>query len=200
VVIEQDNEHLFNSSVCKGPDGYVMAYESNDPQYPAFTIKFAHSADLDSWEKLPAAGFGTDRYTACPAVRYADGYYYVLYLENRAPAHAFDTFITRSKDLINWERSRANPVLTAEGLDEGINASDPDIIELDGATYVYFSVGDQLTWMNAKRSRYPGPMGAFFAHWFAQPGIPDPGSMGAHRARTHAASISVQASSPPQRD
>jgi len=30
VVIAQENEQLFNSSVCEGPDGYVMAYESND--------------------------------------------------------------------------------------------------------------------------------------------------------------------------
>src|SRR5690606_36439267 len=34
-VIQQENEHLFNSSVCKGPDGYAMVYESNDPQWPA---------------------------------------------------------------------------------------------------------------------------------------------------------------------
>jgi len=52
-VIEQDDEHIFNTSVCKSPNGYVMAYESNDPKYPAFTIKFAVSDDLENWTKVP---------------------------------------------------------------------------------------------------------------------------------------------------
>ena len=31
VVIRQEKEHLFNSSVCRGATGFVMAYESDDP-------------------------------------------------------------------------------------------------------------------------------------------------------------------------
>ena len=61
----------------------------------------------------------------------------------------------------------------AKELDEGINASDPEIIEFQGSTYVYYAVGDQRTWMNMKRSVYPGPMAQFLASWFASPGIPD---------------------------
>ena len=34
IIIEQEKEHLFNSTLCKGPDGYVLAYESNTPDYP----------------------------------------------------------------------------------------------------------------------------------------------------------------------
>ncbi|MCA9444568.1 MAG: hypothetical protein KC964_27525, partial [Candidatus Omnitrophica bacterium] len=108
-VIEQGNEHLFNSSVCKGPDGYVMAYESNDPTWPAFTTKFAVSKDLKNWKKLPDCGFGTNRYTACPCIRYFDGYYYVLYLESRSPRRYYEAYVTRSKDLKTWEVSSANP-------------------------------------------------------------------------------------------
>jgi hypothetical protein len=175
VVIEQENEHLFNSSVCAGPDGFVMAYESNDPQWPAFTTKFARSKDAVTWEKDPAATFGTNRYTACPCVRYSDGWYYVLYLENRAPRHYYETYITRSKDLRNWELSAANPVISPEGLDEGINASDPDLIEVDGQTQVYYAVGDQLTWMNIKRANFAGTEAEFFARWYEIPGIPDVG-------------------------
>ena len=47
-----------------------MAYESSDPAYPAFTIKFARSKDLMTWEKIPDAVFGKDRYTACPCIRW----------------------------------------------------------------------------------------------------------------------------------
>ncbi len=171
-----ENEQLFNTSVCEGPDGFVMAYESNDPAYPAFTIKFARSDDLWNWSKLPGCLFGTDRYTACPCVRYSDGYYYVLYLEHRAPRHHFETYITRSRDLRSWELSAANPVLSPGALGEGVNASDPELVEVDGKTWVYFAVGDQLTWMNIERAPYDGSLERFLKSWYALPGIPDRGS------------------------
>jgi len=64
-------------------------------------------------------------------------------------------------------------VLRADDLDEGINASDPELVEFGGKTYVYFAVGDQLTWMNIKRATYPGSLGDFLQSWYRQPGIPD---------------------------
>ncbi|MGQ9607945.1 MAG: hypothetical protein ACUVWN_01460 [bacterium] len=176
LVIQQDNENLFNTSVCKGPDCFVMAYESNDPKYPPFTIKFAVSNDLENWSKLPNAIFGTNRYTACPCIRYVNGYYYVLYLEHRSPRHYYETYVTRSKDLISWELSSANPVLRPWDIDDGINASDPEIIELNGKTYVYYAVGDQLTWMNIKRGIYPSSLADFCERWYKQPGIKDRGT------------------------
>jgi alpha-L-fucosidase len=177
VVIEQENEHLFNSSVCAGSDGFVMAYESNDRTYPAFTTKFAVAKDIENWTKVPDAIFGTDRYTACPCIRYANGYYYVLYLENRSPRHYFETYITRSKDLCTWERSAANPILAPSAIDDGINASDPDVAEFDGKTYVYYAVGDQLTWMNLKRVVYPGSLTQYLESWYETPGIHDCGDL-----------------------
>ena len=103
----------------------------------------------------------------------------------RAPdaALVFETYITRSRDLRRWELSAANPVLRAEGLDEGINASDPDIVEFEGRTLLYFAVGDQLTWMNIKRVVYPGPLAEFLKSWFAMPGIPDWGTPAEQKAR-----------------
>jgi len=176
LVVKGENESLFNTSVCEGPDGFVMAYESNDPAYPPFTIKFANSTDLETWTKLPEATFGTNRYTACPCLRYADGYYYVLYLEHRTPRHFFETYVTRSPNLRDWELSAANPVLTPEGTDEGINASDPEVVEVGGKTFVYYAVGDQLTWMNIKRVTYPGTLGQLLGSWYKTPGIPDCGT------------------------
>lgn len=176
VILKGENEEIFNTSVCQGEDGFIMAYESNDPAYPPFTIKFARSSDLNKWHKIPQAMFGTNRYTACPCIRYSNGWYYVLYLEHRTPRWVFETYITRSKDLRHWELSAANPVLRAEGLDEGINASDPDIVEFEGKTYVYYSVGDQLTWMNVKRAIYPGSMAKFLRSWYTSPGISDWGT------------------------
>ncbi len=175
--IEGENEGIFNSSVCHDENGFVLSYESSDKTYPAFTIKFARSPDLEKWEKVPTAVFGTNRYTACPTLHFDKGWHYMLYLERRAPRWVFETYITRSKDLISWETSAANPVLSATGLDEGINASDPEIIEFDGSTYVFYAVGDQRTWMNVKRARYTGNISEFFESWYKQPGIPDVGGL-----------------------
>lgn len=164
VVIRQEQEHLFNSSVCRGKDGFVMAYESNDRKYSPFTVKFAVSRDLENWTKLPDV-FGADRYTACPCIRYANGWYYLLYLEHRTPRWLFETYLARSKDLKHWELSPANPVLTP-GLTDGVNASDPDITEFRGKTYLYYSVGDQRTWTKLKRAVYSGSMAEFFPRAF----------------------------------
>jgi len=172
LVIEGENEGIFNTSVCKGPKDFVMTYESSDRTYPAFTIKLAKSADLETWEKLPDCLLGRDRYAACPCIRYAKGYYYVMYLERRAPRHFFETYIARSRDLKHWELSAANPILSPTGPDESINASDPDVVEWQGQTLLYFCVGDQLTWANVKRVTYPGSLGKFLVSWFEQPGIP----------------------------
>ncbi len=172
VIIKQhSDEHLFNSSVSLGKDGFVLAYESNDPAYPAFTIKFARSTDLLNWEKLPNELFGTKRYAACPAIRYFDGYYYLLYLEHRSPRHYFETWIARSANLKQWELSSANPVLQPQGMDEGVNASDPDLIEWQGKTLLFYSVDDQLTWMNLKYNQYNMPLKDFLQWWFKSPGI-----------------------------
>ncbi|MDD8025420.1 MAG: hypothetical protein PHI34_02820 [Acidobacteriota bacterium] len=176
LAVKGENEGLFNTSVCRGPDSFVMAYESDDPAYPAFTIKFAVSKDLWSWTKRPEAVFGADRYAACPCLRFAGGYYYALYLEHRKPRWFFETYIARSRDLIHWELSSAGPVLAPEGLDEGINASDPELQEAGGRTYLYYATGDQRTWANVKRAVYPGPLREFLASWFKTPGIPDRGS------------------------
>lgn len=164
VVIRQDQEHLFNSSVCRGKDGFVMAYESNDPKYAPFTVKFAVSRDLENWTKLPEV-FGAERYTACPCIRYADGYYYLLYLEHRTPRWFFETYLARSKDLKTWELSPANPILTP-GLTDGVNASDPDLVEFGGRTLLYYSVGDQRSWTKLRRAEYPGPLDDFLARAF----------------------------------
>jgi hypothetical protein len=95
----------------------------------------------------------------------------MMYIERRAPRWFFETYIARSQDLRTWELSPSNPVLSPGGVDEGINASDPDVVEFNGQTTVYYAVGDQLTWMNIKRAVYPGSAKEFFESWFSGGGI-----------------------------
>jgi len=75
----EGNEHLFNSSVCRDEQGYLMAYESNLPVQ--FCFRFARSKDLAHWKKVDGLVFTgvNNEYSACPVIRYFAPYYYVIY-------------------------------------------------------------------------------------------------------------------------
>jgi hypothetical protein len=156
---------LYNTSVCKADGRYVMAVEVGGPKEVVgvpFTIFFAESKDLLTWAPLPReCVYSKEKYTACPALRYLDGYFYMTYLEAR-PGPTYESHIVRSKDLRRWESSRLNPVLACSDEDrkianpgltaeqreaiaraKDINNSDVDLCEYKGKTVLYYSWGNQ---------------------------------------------------------
>ena len=166
VILPEVNEHLFNSSVCKDKDGYLMAYESDKPVQ--FCFKFARSKDLKKWEKIPGIVYTGENYeySACPVIRYFSPYYYVIYLHAPQSGHnGWISYMSRSKDLVNWELSPYNPVLEADA-GEGKNNSDVDLIEYKGKTYIYYSTGDQETWGTVRMAMYDGLMKDFYEKHF----------------------------------
>ena len=101
------------------------------------------------------------KYTACPALRFFDGLYYLIYLEAKA-GPTYETHIVRSRDLIHWENSPLNPVLQYSAEDKlianpkltpkqreliaravDVNNSDVDLCEFQGRTIIYYSWGNQ---------------------------------------------------------
>ena len=165
-VPRQGSEHLFNTSVCKDPYGFLMAYESNEPVM--FCFRFARSKDLSNWKDVEGLIFtGQHReYSACPVIRYFAPYYYVMYLHQPMSDHnGWITFAARSKDLENWELSPLNPILEA-GEGEGINNSDVDLFEYDGNTYLYYATGDQDQWSSLRVAMFNGSMEDFWLSCF----------------------------------
>ena len=166
VILPEDNEHLFNSSVCRDEKGFLMAYESDRPVQ--FCFKFARSADLSEWEKLAGIVFTGENheYSACPVIRYIKPYYYVIYLHAAIVGHkGWISYLARSTDLLSWELSPYNPILEAEA-GEGINNSDVDIIEYKGKTYLYYATGDRETWGTVRVAMYDGGEKEFFERHF----------------------------------
>jgi len=166
VILPDGNEHLFNSSVCKDDTSYLMAYESDKPVQ--FCFKFARSNDLSKWEKVPHLAFTGEKheYSACPVIRYFKPYYYVIYLHDKVAGHkGYISYLTRSKNLKDWELSPFNPILEA-GEGEGINNSDVDLIEYQGKTYLYYATGDQETWGTVRVAMFDGREKAFFENHF----------------------------------
>ena len=172
-IITCPDRRLWNTSVCKGDGKYMMAIEvSSEEGYGIpqigiwFTSFFAESTDLEHWTLLPDDhSYTAARYNACPALRYANGWYYMICLE-ALPCTRYAPYIYRTKNFTDWEVGFHNPMLlwsdedripkegcifTEEELDIlqnglNINCSDVDLFEQDGKTHIFYANGDQMTY------------------------------------------------------
>lgn len=195
---EKPEWKLFNTCVCRTGDGYVMAVEVGDPPEVVgqrFTMRFLWSPNLKNWILYPDDRVYTkDRYSACPAMHYLDGWHYMIYLEQKPVPkgigkswHAYASHIIRSRDLVTWESSPFNPILShspedkkianpaitpeqrehiAQALD--LNNSDIDLCEYGGRTIIYYSWGDQHGTEFLAEAVYEGPLDAFLRGFFPE--------------------------------
>jgi len=153
---------IYNTSVTKGPAGYVMAYEVGEPGVVGFTPRFATSPDLKNWTPV-GEPFDRGRYAACPTLRHIDGWYYMLYLTILDEDNAKKRFVTvaaRSLDLKTWQHA-TKPAFEPIG-GEGINNSDVDMVQALGVTTFLYADGDQQDHVSLKRAVYLGSEGDFF--------------------------------------
>ena len=180
---------IFNTSMCKAEDRYVLMFEVGKPPEVAgkrFTARFATSTDLVHWELTPPeCTYAKDRYTAPHCVRYLDGYYYDFYLE--AVSGGYEQYVVRSKDLIQWESSPLNPVLQASKEDQqianprltpeqqekvraakNINNSDIDFCEYQGKLIINYSWGNQHGVEFLAEAVYDGTEADFLRAWFPE--------------------------------
>ena len=177
---------MFNTSMIKANDKYVLMFEVGKPEIEAgerFTAHFATSPDLKKWEILSRDhNYAMDRYTAPHCLRYLDGYYYDFYLE---AFKGYEARVVRSKDLIHWEASPLNPVLKASAKDkqianknlsdsllqkiaaaENLNNSDIDFCEYKGNLIINYSWGNQMGKEFLGEAVYHGTQEQFLKGWF----------------------------------
>lgn len=175
IVASQGEEHLFNSAVDFDGQRYVLLYETDDSRWTPFTYKFIESTDLVNWHPVPNAIYGTDRYVGGPSMYFVNGFFYVLYLEQRKGF--YETRVTRSRDLVSWEDApddrpfltpdmtyKTNPELYPEVVE--INASDPEMIERDGKVWVWWNGGNQAGCSDLKFAEYDGSMQTLLESFF----------------------------------
>jgi alpha-L-fucosidase len=179
---------IYNTSVCQNAEGYAMAFEIDKPPAEAgvpFTNRFALSTDLRHWKLTPSeCVYSRQKYTACPALRFFDGRYYLIYLEAVA-GPTYETHIVRSRDLIHWENTQLNPVLQHSPEDKlianpqltpeqreliaravDINNSDVDLCEFNGRTIIYYSWGNQKGTEFLGEAVYKGNLAGFLRGFF----------------------------------
>ena len=179
---------LFNTSVCKAGNRYVMAIEVGKPPEVVgvpFTMRFAESKNLLDWRLLPKeCVYIKERYSACPALRFLDGWFYMTYLEAR-PRPNYETYLVRSRDLIRWESSPLNPVLKASPEDKlianpkltadqrakipravDLNTSDVDLCEFQGKTIITYRWGNQQGTEFLAEAAFDGTLANFLLGFF----------------------------------
>lgn len=186
--LQTDGWELFNTSMCRDADRYVMAFEVGGPPEVAgerFTSRFAVSDDMLTWKILPEpAVFTKERYSACPTIRWIDGWYYMTYLE-AVGNYQFHTYLVRSRDLETWEPSPLNPVLAFDESDKQIaserlsasqqeaiakalnrNNSDFDLCQWKDTVVINYSWGDQVGHEFLAEAKYDGTLVEFFKRHF----------------------------------
>ena len=179
---------MFNTSMVKVKDNFVMMFEVGKPEIEAgerFTAHFATSPDLKKWEILSRDhNYAMDRYTAPHCLRYLDGYYYDFYLE---AFQGYEARVVRSTDMIHWEASPLNPVLKASAADkqianknlsdsllqkiavaENLNNSDIDFCEYKGKLIINYSWGNQMGKEFLGEAVYNGTQEQFLKGWFPE--------------------------------
>jgi hypothetical protein len=179
---------IYNTSVCRGNGDYTMAFEIGGPPEETgsgFTMRFAKSTDLLNWRLTPSdCVFSKDRYTACPALRFLDGMYYMIYLEAK-PGPEYEPYIVRSQDLVRWETSPFNPVMKFSPEDKlianprltqqqrehiagavNLNNSDVDLCDFDGKVVINYSWGNQQGIEFLAEAVSDGTLADFLRAWF----------------------------------
>ncbi len=162
------NQTIYNTSPTKSENGYVLAYEIHQELYHAWWyVRFLSSNDLRNWS---AIGDKYDRTnsSACPMLKYVDGWFYMFSLGDNGKSEGprYETFVTRSRDLINFEDSSIAVLSTQNRTDEGNNNSDLDAIEFNGQLIIVYGAGDQTTWGVMKHGIFKGNMYQFVTQFF----------------------------------
>jgi pimeloyl-ACP methyl ester carboxylesterase len=185
-VIPPGRYGIYNTSLCKAANEYVLMFEIDKPAEEAgvpFTARFAKSGDLREWTITPPeCNYSKDRYTAPHCLRWLDGWFYDFYLE----AHdGYEMRVVRSRDLAKWEPSPLNPVLRATPEDKlianpvlndsqrgriasavNLNNSDLDFCERDGRLVINYSWGNQQGVEHLAAGAYDGSLEQFLHGWF----------------------------------
>ncbi len=187
-VINDRRYGIFNTSLCKAGEEYVLMFEIDRPIEEAgvpFTARFARSRDLRTWTLTPPeCNYAKDRYTAPHCLRWRDGWFYDFYLE----AHnGYEMHVVRSHDLIQWDRGPLDPVLRASPEDKlifnsqltdtqrarianavNLNNSDIDFCEWQGQLRINYSWGNQQGVEHLAEAVYDGTLDQFLRGWFPE--------------------------------
>lgn len=163
VILEHPSWQGYNTSLCRAENDFILTFELGAPaelMKVPFTMFFARSNDLKTWEVIEDAVFGRDFYTGGPMLRHFSPWFYFFYLHG-SYEEGFQEYVARSRNLKEWELSSRNPVMSSDDSDRilaynfdaaeiqqiqnavNINNSDLDMCEWQGHLHMTYSWGNQ---------------------------------------------------------
>ena len=191
VLLTNPGWKYFNSSLTKGPNGYVLCMEAGYPPEHVgpflFTCFFATSPDMVHWTFMDyGKGFSKERYMGGPWLRYSRGWYYLISV-TELPGRRYTNYIYRTRDFETWYIGDYNPILMPGDDDRLISPyvcdmppekieelrtgfissnSDIDMCDLDGRTLITYNAGNQLGFYYLAEAEYDGTVDEFLAAFF----------------------------------
>ena len=194
VAWEHPEWKIYQTSVCRGGDGFVMALELGGPQEVTGvrnTVRFLSSDDLACWEVLPETQvFGFDRFIQSPWLTFSGGWYYLIVLEEKKDDSrndyltSYEPRLYRSRDLADWTEARrglpelspvdmlvGNPLLS-QGKRQEISRSmdyflsDVDFAEYEGRTKLFYTWNDRLGSRCTVEGESPASLETFLGEGF----------------------------------
>lgn len=177
-----------NTSLTKGPDGYMLCLQAEAPKKYVgenyFSMFFARSEDLVSWEMLDYdKGYPKDRYAGAPRMKYSGGWYYLICV-TELPCKRYTDYIFRTSDFENWEAGYYNPLLMPDEDDRKISVdahdlspsliekmktgfisgnSNIDMCDWKGKTYICYNAGNLCGFYYLAEAEYDGTVDEFLA-------------------------------------
>jgi len=149
-------EHIYDPSIgekeawyindhCMIHDGdkwHMFGITHEEPANPLEEKVFAHAISTDltgkMWEKqahvLPYSPNDGESHVWAPHVIKHEDLYYMYYCAGGADNAHYRIHLATSKDLYNWERSDANPLLV-----DGFDARDPMVLRVDDEWVMYYT-------------------------------------------------------------
>lgn len=181
----------FNTSLTKGPDGYVLCIEAVEPAEHVgepFTMFFVTSPDLKEWSFMDYdLGYSKERYMGGPWMKYSEGYYYLITV-TALPCRRYTNYVYRTKDFYTWEVGYYNPLLSPSEEDRAISknahfdlnervkekiktgflssSSDIDLCDYNGKTYINYLLGNQVGFCYTAEAVYDGTLAEFLKSLF----------------------------------
>ena len=146
-----ENEQWYINDHCIIHDGsrwHMFGITHEEPANPLEEKIFAHATSKEltagMWEKqphvLPYSPADGESHVWAPHVIKHEGLYYMYYCAGGADNAHYRIHLATSKDLYNWERSRANPLLI-----DGFDARDPMILKVGDEWVMYYTANSTPT-------------------------------------------------------
>ena len=190
ILLTNPGWQYYNTSLTKGPEGYVLCIEAGAPLEHVgvpFTCFFATSPDMVNWTFMDYdKGYCKNRYNGGPFFKYCNGYYYFISV-TALPCERYTNYIYRTKDFDTWQVGAYNPFLLPDEEDRKISPyaydispelmaqirtgfissnADVDMCEVDGKTLLTYNSGNQLGFYYLCEAEFDGTNQEFLEAFF----------------------------------